>query len=58
MNYDNKFYKEAVRKTNSLCIDVIQQCEEFANDNDYSVDWVLDKFQEQFSKLKKEYLSR
>ena len=55
-DYEKKFYKEALKKTNSLCIEVIQQCEQFANNNDYNVDWVLDSFQEQFSKIKQTYL--
>lgn len=53
---EKEFYKQAMKDMYYLCTDVILECEKFAKDKDYNVDWVLDIFQEQFSKLKQMYL--
>lgn len=55
MNED-KFYKEAMDEINDLANDVMEQCIDFANNKDYDQEWVLDRFQEQFSEVKVKYL--
>ncbi|MCI5918168.1 MAG: hypothetical protein MRZ75_02405 [Roseburia sp.] len=55
MNED-KFYKEAMDEINDLANDVMEQCIDFANNKDYDQEWVLDRFQEQFSGVKVKYL--
>ena len=39
-----------------LCEDVLEDCANFADGYDYDYEWVLDTFQEQFSKIKRGYL--
>lgn len=53
---EKEFYNQAMIDMYYLCKDVILECEDFAKDKDYNVDLVLDRFQEQFSKLKQLYL--
>lgn len=55
MNED-KFYKGAMDEINDLANDVMEQCIDFANNKDYDQEWVLDRFQEQFSEVKVKYL--
>lgn len=55
MNED-KFYKEAMDEIKDLANDVMEQCIDFANNKDYDQEWVLDRFQEQFSEVKVKYL--
>lgn len=53
---EKEFYNQAMIDMHYLCKNVILECENFAKDKDYNVDLVLDRFQEQFSKLKQLYL--
>lgn len=53
---DKIIYDEAVERINSLCEDVLEDCANFADGYDYDYEWVLDTFQEQFSKIKRGYL--
>ena len=49
---ENEFYDTALKEVTELAVDVIEQCFDFANRNDYDKEWVLDRFQEQFSRAK------
>lgn len=53
---EDKFYKKAMKEMDDLANDIMEQCIDFANNNDYDQEWVLDRFQEQFSKAKAKYL--
>lgn len=55
---ENELYKKAMSEMNALANDIIEQCVDFADSNDYEKEWVLDRFQEQFSKAKAKYLNR
>lgn len=55
---ENELYKKAMSEMDDLAKDVIEQCVDFADSNDYEKEWVLDRFQEQFSKAKAKYLNR
>ena len=54
---EKEFYDTALKEVTELAIDVIEQCFDFANRNDYDKEWVLDRFQEQFSRAKKYFLN-
>lgn len=54
---EKEFYDTALKEVTELAIDVIEQCFDFANRNDYDKEWVLDRFQEQFSRAKKDFLN-
>ena len=53
-----ELYDTALKEVTELAVDVIEQCFDFANRNDYDKEWVLDRFQEQFSRAKKDFLNR
>lgn len=53
---EDKFYKKAMKEMDDLANDIMEQCIDFASNNDYDQEWVLDRFQEQFSKAKAKYL--
>ena len=55
---EDELYKTAMLQMIELSCDVIDQCIEFANHNDYNTEWVLDMFQEQFSSVKQEFMKR
>lgn len=46
------FYKLAMKEMNNLAEDVLNECIEFADSHDYDKEWVVDRFQEQFQKVK------
>ena len=52
------FYDTALKEVTELAVDVIEQCFYFAEKNNYENEWVLDRFQEQFSRAKKDFLKR
>ena len=54
---EKEFYDTALKEVTELAVDVIEQCFDFANRNDYDKEWVLDRFQEQFSRAKKDFLN-
>lgn len=45
-------YKLAMKEMNNLAEDVLNECIEFADSHDYDKEWVIDRFQEQFQKVK------
>lgn len=55
---EDKLFQKAMDETKELAANVIDECIEFANDNDYETEWVLERFQEQFSKVKAEFLKK
>lgn len=46
-------YKQAVTEVRELVEQVLEQCNDFANDYCYEREWVLDRFQEEFTKAKR-----
>lgn len=46
------FYNEAIENVDKLCQSALEDCIDFADLYNYDKEWVLDRFQEQFSKLK------
>ena len=55
---EKELYDTALKEVTKLAVDVIEQCFDFANRNDYDKEWVLERFQEQFSRAKKDFLNR
>ena len=55
---EKELYDTALKEVTELVVDTIEQCFDFANRNDYDKEWVLDRFQEQFSRAKKDFLNR
>lgn len=55
---EDKLFQKAMDETKELAANVIDECIEFANDNDYETEWVLERFQEQFLKVKAEFLKK
>lgn len=55
---EKELYDTALKEVTELAVDAIEQCFDFANRNDYEKEWVLDRFQEQFSRAKKDFLNR
>lgn len=45
-------YKLAMKEMNNLAEDVLDECIEFADSHDYDKEWVIERFQEQFQKVK------
>ena len=54
----DELYDIALKEVTELAVDVIEQCFYFAEKNNYENEWVLDRFQEQFSRAKKDFLKR
>lgn len=52
---DSNLYNQALKEVTELAVDTIIQCVEFANRNDYEREWVVDRFQEQFSIAKRDF---
>ena len=55
---EDELYKTVMLQMRELSCDVIDQCIEFANHNDYDAEWVLDRFQEQFFSVKQEFMKQ
>ena len=45
-------YQEAIERINQLVDEVIQICDEVAEDNHYEREWVLEEFRKAFNKAK------
>ncbi|WP_145142125.1 hypothetical protein [Paenibacillus sp. Y412MC10] len=58
MDEEDTIYKDAMKRIAELVEEVIQVCDEVADENHYERDWVLDRFREQFSKAKRRKVSR
>ena len=55
---EKEFYNKALKEVTELAVDAIELCADFADRNDYDKEWVIDKFQEQFSIAKRNFLSK
>lgn len=55
---EEELRKTALREVTELAVDVLEQCCFFADKNDYDKEWVLDRFQEQFTRAKHNFLNR
>lgn len=53
---ETEIYDKALKEVTELAVDVIEQCADFADRNDYDKEWVIDRFQEQFSIAKRDFL--
>lgn len=53
MSDDSTLYKEAMKRIDELVEEVLQTCNEVADENHYERAWVLDKFRERFNKAKR-----
>ena len=49
---DNKLYRQALEEMEELAERVLEECCEFADDNDYEKEWVISHFMSAFNKLK------
>lgn len=54
---ETEIYDKALKEVTELAVDVVEQCADFADRNNYDKEWVLDRFQEQFSIAKRDFLS-
>lgn len=55
---EKEIYDKALKDVTELAVDVIEQCIIFADGKCYEKEWVIDRFQEQFSIAKRDVLSR
>lgn len=53
---DDNLYKQAMTEMDRLANDIVKECIDFALDNDYDKEWVLDRFQERFQIAKRKVL--
>ena len=53
---EQDLYDTALKGVTELAVDVIEQLVNFAIKNDYEKEWVIDRFQEQFSTAKRDFL--
>ena len=51
---DDKLYRQALEEMKELAERVLEECCEFAEDNDYEKEWVISHFISAFNKLKKD----
>lgn len=51
---EQELYNIALKEVTELAIDVLEQCCDFANKNNYDRNWVIERFQEQFQRAKKD----
>lgn len=51
---EQDLYDMALKEVTKLAIDVLEQCCDFANKNNYDRNWVIEGFLEQFQKAKKD----
>lgn len=53
MSDESKLYKEAMERIDELVEEVMQTCEELADENHYERVWVLEKFRDRFNQAKR-----
>ncbi|MBU8773204.1 hypothetical protein [Cytobacillus oceanisediminis] len=53
MSDESKLYKEAMERIDELVEEVMQTCEEVADENHYERVWVLEKFRDRFNQAKR-----
>lgn len=54
LNDDKVLYKKAIERIDELVDEVLQTCNEVADENHYDRDWVLDRFRAHFNRARKE----
>lgn len=52
MDEEEKLYKKAMERIDELVAEVLQSCNDVADENHYEKEWVLDRFRERFNKAK------
>ena len=50
---EENLYREAMENIRELAEDIISECISFAETYDYEKIWVLDRFQEEFAKIRR-----
>lgn len=53
MSEEEILYNQAMKRISELVEEVLESCDDLANENHYERDWVLDRFREQFNKAKR-----
>ncbi|WP_170209293.1 MULTISPECIES: hypothetical protein [Bacillaceae] len=53
MTDESTLYKQAIKRIDELVEEVIQTCDEVADENHYERDWVLERFRARFNKAKR-----
>lgn len=53
LSEEDMLCKQAMKRVAELVEEVIQICDEVADENHYERDWVLDRFREQFNKARR-----
>lgn len=51
---EKRLYQEAMQKIDELVEEVLQRCEEVADENDYEKTWVFERFRERFNRRKRD----
>lgn len=51
---DKELSKQALKKTEKLAKRVLEDCYEYADNNNYEREWVINNFMSAFNKLKKD----
>lgn len=54
--YDEELYREAINQLDNFCLNALADLSDFALRNNYSREWVFDKFKERLSKFKLAYI--
>lgn len=55
---EKELYDTALKEVTELAVNVIEQCCNFADRNNYDKEWVVERFQEQFQRAKKDFFGR
>lgn len=53
MSEDEKVYKQAMARMDELAEEVIQICNDVADENHYEREWVLERFRARFNSAKR-----
>lgn len=53
MSDESTLYKQATKRIDELVEEVLQTCDEVADENHYEREWVLGRFRERFNKAKR-----
>jgi hypothetical protein len=52
---EDALYKQAMKRIDELVEEVLQICDEVADENHYQREWVLDQFRDKFNKAKRTF---
>ncbi|EJW14067.1 hypothetical protein M5X00_26400 [Paenibacillus alvei] len=53
MSKEDDLYKQAMKRIAELVDEVLQTCDDVADENHYEREWVLEQFRSQFNKSKR-----